>query len=272
MGEMPPWRLTLACTHRPLLNVLAIRDRLCTLEPLDMLPQVRVEYDERTAYIDFDDHYIEVTVWPFPIETDELDRSRASVRPQFADAAHSLKGHTLQVQCLYNGVHYDYCERMIALYKVAACFDLGDTLLGIWDEGLALALPPSFHRTLMNPHFLKECREVVPCGYWTNMLVFERPGGGFWFYTKGHYRFNINDFACLVEDPTQQSQVCLMLQEIFHRIRESRLPVEAGEKIQLSDTLWVRFSRLFEHEAVLGSPLGTLVVTPLVVTPFEPEE
>jgi hypothetical protein len=165
-----------------------------------------------------------------------------------------------QLRCRYYSGGSETPEPIIALYKVAFAFAQQD-LLALWDPAIDLIHPTEYVTRLFQGTWLQWSRAVPPFGLWINLMAFERPGGGVWFYTKGFYRFGMAEFAYLGA-ADDYPLVCQLFSQLFATLFQSYQLLQVGDVVPYRPGIWITAGPVLEYQEILNGPLGTLVLQP----------
>jgi hypothetical protein len=263
--------LTLCFETLPVFDLDSIQQRLANIEPLYSAPQlefdkaspadliITYEQQDPRGYGPPHLHTIRVTAQNTPIPDAKIDNIQNNFYVRPFNPRELLCGHTAHLRCSYESSGTKSPEPIIALYKVAYCF-MKQGLLGLWDEEIAVCHKPSILGTLFKPFYmLNSSRRALTVGLWHNLLEFHRPGGGIWFYTKGQVRFGLPEFAYF-GSATYRHIAHSLFRELLDTLQTKNKSLSVGDIIGIRPGLWISVSGLLEHQDVLESRFGTLVL------------
>jgi hypothetical protein len=194
--------LILLFNQIPTIDEAAMAAKISEIEPIEGQVSIKNAAEKNwpenqvgRAFVKFDGHELEVFSVPTPYPAKEVEKSVT-----FASLSESerniLREHKVHVFCLYKGTDPDPVEQMIAMYKVVSYFtSMG--LIGVLDPIAWNSMVGDFVNTVVEPRMIGECRRIVPIRVWTNVVTISMRDDSIWFWTKGHHRFGVQDFALL---------------------------------------------------------------------------
>lgn len=244
----------------PILDPAEISSLLQSIEPINS--EVCITTDRRSdgsfyAAVAWENHRLHLIGSNTPVPPQTLQHTVQVSHWDEADKA-QLCCHKTHLRCVYEGIHPDMTERLIALYKVAYSLHR-QNLIGVLDEEAWTCMPIEFLVEQMSIAHLKTYRQTVPTGIWTSFVTFFDSPTEVWFCSKGHHRFGAKDFAYRGRIE-QASATYELFNQLFDYTRQSSAALEVGDTAEISGDRFLKFSRPSIHQPYLNSPLGTIVL------------
>ena len=238
----------------------AISDQIQAVEPVEK-GRVTVAWDIQDrrrclGKIHFDDHEISVAGLPAPLPEVVINHTihTSHWQPQIKTA---LRNHLSHLGLVYMGNNPDPVEKMIALYKAAACFKT-ENLLGVVNEGAWTAHPSA---DFLDPARIRNYREEIPFIIWMGYVKFFEDKEHYWLATRGHHIFDVPDLAHFMLPGDENDAIINQFINIFYYIYEEDAEVTTGDTLAIKDTETVmKFAEVPEDADFLMGPIGTLVI------------
>jgi hypothetical protein len=255
--------LILVFDRLPDLSKVMFADHLPRIEPLDgaVRTKMDIQGEDATAggvlhtIVSFGDHEVQMAGFSFPAPPDVVEHT-VRVSNWSQEAKPPLFNHKAHILAFYRGTNRNPVEQMVALYKVAHCFQ-AQGLIGVLDTDGWNCMPAAFIGKMLESQMLKTCRESIPLGIWAGYVKLFKAQDEIWFCTKGLWRFGANDMAFLGR-LSDSDFVFDTFDDLFRYMRSGAV-LRTGHTAQVGDA-YLKFRAPYEYADFLESPGGTLVI------------
>lgn len=168
-----------------------------------------------------------------------------------------IRSHRAHLIIYYEGYHPDPVEQMIAIYKAASALK-NDALIGVVNEA-AWTCHPVTH--FLDVATILNYRQELPFALWFGYIKLYTDPDHYWFFTRGHYLFNVPDLAYFCTPNVKAFDIMRLFINIFYYVFEAKHEINIGDTMEVQGgNNILRFAAVQEGADMIESPGGTLVI------------